>query len=92
LISFFFSFVFLQLEVAMKLLQKRKGDIRLQQWSLPSEVKPGLMSAARPATLGSSVLADMDAFFREFDCMSFSSRHAEHFWTFDDVKADFEIF
>ena len=24
--------------------------------------------------------------------MSVSSRHAEHFWIFDDVKADFEIF
>jgi hypothetical protein len=24
--------------------------------------------------------------------MSFSSRHAEHFWIFDDVKADFEGF
>uniref|UniRef100_A0A2N9HSZ0 Uncharacterized protein n=1 Tax=Fagus sylvatica TaxID=28930 RepID=A0A2N9HSZ0_FAGSY len=34
----------------------------------------------------------MDAFFREFDRTSFSSRHAEHFWTFDDVKADFEVF
>jgi hypothetical protein len=54
--------------------------------------QPGLLSAARSATLGSSVLADMDAFFREFDCTSFSSRHAEHFWTFDDVKVDFEIF
>jgi hypothetical protein len=54
--------------------------------------QPGLLSAARSATLGSSVLADMDAFFREFDCTSFSSRHAEHFWTFDDVKADFKIF
>uniref|UniRef100_A0A2N9HQI6 Aminotransferase-like plant mobile domain-containing protein n=1 Tax=Fagus sylvatica TaxID=28930 RepID=A0A2N9HQI6_FAGSY len=54
--------------------------------------QPGLLSAARSATLGSSVLTDMDAFFREFDRMSFSSRHAEHFWTFDDVKADFEIF
>jgi hypothetical protein len=54
--------------------------------------QPGLLSAARSATLGSSVLADMDAFFREFDRTSFSSRHAEHFWIFDDVKADFEIF
>uniref|UniRef100_A0A2N9GG51 Aminotransferase-like plant mobile domain-containing protein n=1 Tax=Fagus sylvatica TaxID=28930 RepID=A0A2N9GG51_FAGSY len=27
-----------------------------------------------------------------FDRTSFSSRHAEHFWTFDDRKADFEIF
>uniref|UniRef100_A0A2N9EY06 Aminotransferase-like plant mobile domain-containing protein n=1 Tax=Fagus sylvatica TaxID=28930 RepID=A0A2N9EY06_FAGSY len=32
--------------------------------------QPGLLSAARSATLGSSVLADMDAFFREFDRMS----------------------
>ena len=54
--------------------------------------QPGLLSAASSATLGSSVLADMDAFFREFDRTSFSSRHAQHFWTFDDVKADFEIF
>uniref|UniRef100_A0A2N9H6U5 Aminotransferase-like plant mobile domain-containing protein n=1 Tax=Fagus sylvatica TaxID=28930 RepID=A0A2N9H6U5_FAGSY len=54
--------------------------------------QPGLLSAARSATLGSSVLADMDVFFREFDRTSFSSRHAEHFWIFDDVKADFEIF
>uniref|UniRef100_A0A2N9FMP6 Uncharacterized protein n=1 Tax=Fagus sylvatica TaxID=28930 RepID=A0A2N9FMP6_FAGSY len=34
----------------------------------------------------------MEAFFREFDRTSFSSRHAEHFWAFDDRKADFEIF
>ena len=34
----------------------------------------------------------MDAFFREFDQMSVSSRHAEHFWIFDDAKADFENF
>jgi hypothetical protein len=53
--------------------------------------QPGLLSAARSATLGSFVLTDMDAFFREFDRTSFSSRHAEHFWTFDDVKANFEI-
>uniref|UniRef100_A0A2N9IPB7 Aminotransferase-like plant mobile domain-containing protein n=1 Tax=Fagus sylvatica TaxID=28930 RepID=A0A2N9IPB7_FAGSY len=67
---------------------------RLQTAAVESAIRgqPGLLSAARPATLGSSVLADMDAFFREFDRMSFSSRHAEHFWTFDDVKADFEIF
>jgi hypothetical protein len=50
------------------------------------------VSAARPVIPRTSVLADMDAFFREFDCTSFSSRHAEHFWTFDDRKADFEIF
>ena len=52
----------------------------------------GLLSAARSATPRTSVLADMDAFFRDFDHMSFSSCHAEHFWTFDDVKADFKIF
>uniref|UniRef100_A0A2N9FSE6 Uncharacterized protein n=1 Tax=Fagus sylvatica TaxID=28930 RepID=A0A2N9FSE6_FAGSY len=57
-----------------------------------SKGHPGLLFAARSATLGSSVLAEMDAFFREFDRTSFSSRHAEHFWTFDDVKANFEIF
>ena len=34
----------------------------------------------------------MDVLFREFDRMSVSSRHAEHFWVFDDVKADFEGF
>jgi hypothetical protein len=62
----FFSFIFLQLEAAMKLLQRKEEGIRLQQWSLPSGVSQGL-SAARSATLGSSVLADMDAFFREFD-------------------------
>uniref|UniRef100_A0A2N9EZL5 Uncharacterized protein n=1 Tax=Fagus sylvatica TaxID=28930 RepID=A0A2N9EZL5_FAGSY len=38
-----------------------------------------------------SVLADMDAFFREFDRTSWSVlRHAEYFWIFDDVKADFD--
>uniref|UniRef100_A0A2N9FH00 Uncharacterized protein n=1 Tax=Fagus sylvatica TaxID=28930 RepID=A0A2N9FH00_FAGSY len=67
---------------------------RLQTAAMESAIRgqPGLLSAARSATLGSSVLADMDAFFREFDRTSFSSRHAEHFWTFDDVKANFEIF
>uniref|UniRef100_A0A2N9EFT5 Aminotransferase-like plant mobile domain-containing protein n=1 Tax=Fagus sylvatica TaxID=28930 RepID=A0A2N9EFT5_FAGSY len=67
---------------------------RLQTAAVESAVKgqPGLLSAAGSATLGSSVLVDMDAFFREFDRTSFSSRHAEHLWTFDDVKADFEIF
>ena len=54
--------------------------------------QPGLLSAARSATVESSILADMDAFFREFDRLSASSRHAEHFWIFDDVKADFGIF
>jgi allantoicase len=54
--------------------------------------QPGLLSAARFATLGSSVLADMDAFFRESDRMLVSSRHAKHFWVFDDAKADFEGF
>ena len=53
---------------------------------------PGLLSAIRSATLGSSVLAEMDAFFWEFDRVSVSSRHAEHFWIFDDVKDDFEGF
>ena len=52
----------------------------------------GLLSAARPATSRTSVLADMEAFFREFDRTSFSSRHAEHFWIFDNAKVDFEIF
>uniref|UniRef100_A0A2N9EV39 Aminotransferase-like plant mobile domain-containing protein n=1 Tax=Fagus sylvatica TaxID=28930 RepID=A0A2N9EV39_FAGSY len=33
--------------------------------------QPGLLSTARSTTLGSSVLVDMDAFFREFDRMSF---------------------
>jgi hypothetical protein len=54
--------------------------------------QPGLLSTARFATLGSSVLADMDAFFQEFDRMSVGSRHVEHFWIFDDAKADFENF
>uniref|UniRef100_A0A2N9FRU8 Aminotransferase-like plant mobile domain-containing protein n=1 Tax=Fagus sylvatica TaxID=28930 RepID=A0A2N9FRU8_FAGSY len=54
--------------------------------------QPELVFAARPAISRTSVLADMDAFFREFDRTSFSSCHAEHFWTFDDRKADFEIF
>ena len=54
--------------------------------------QPGLLSAARSATLGSSVLADMDVFFREFDQMSVSSRHAKHFWIFNDAKADFKNF
>uniref|UniRef100_A0A2N9HCZ5 Uncharacterized protein n=1 Tax=Fagus sylvatica TaxID=28930 RepID=A0A2N9HCZ5_FAGSY len=54
--------------------------------------QPGLLSATRPATSRTSVLADMEAFFREFDRTSFSSRHAEHFWIFDDAKADFEVF
>uniref|UniRef100_A0A2N9IL65 Aminotransferase-like plant mobile domain-containing protein n=1 Tax=Fagus sylvatica TaxID=28930 RepID=A0A2N9IL65_FAGSY len=54
--------------------------------------QPGSLFATRSATLWSSVLADMDAFFREFDRMSISSYHVEHFWIFDDVKADFEVF
>jgi hypothetical protein len=52
----------------------------------------GLLSTARSTTPRTSVLVDMDAFFWEFDSTSFSSRHAEHFWTFDDVKVDFEVF
>jgi hypothetical protein len=51
--------------------------------------QPGLLSTTRPATLGSSVLTDMDAFFWEFDRMSLSSRHAEHFWVFYDAQVDF---
>ena len=51
--SFLFLHFFLQLKAAMKLLQKRKGY----------RGQPGLLSAARPATLRTSVLADMEAFF-----------------------------
>ena len=51
--------------------------------------QPGLLSATRLATLGSSVLTNMDAFFWEFDRMSLSSRHAEHFWVFYDAQVDF---
>uniref|UniRef100_A0A2N9F510 Aminotransferase-like plant mobile domain-containing protein n=1 Tax=Fagus sylvatica TaxID=28930 RepID=A0A2N9F510_FAGSY len=67
---------------------------RLQAAAVEFAVRgqPGPMSAARPVTSRTSVLADMDAFFREFERTSFSSRHAEHFWTFDDAKADFEVF
>ena len=54
--------------------------------------QPGLLSVAKPATPRTSVLADMEAFFRECDRTSFSSLHAEHCWAFDDRKADFEIF
>jgi hypothetical protein len=54
--------------------------------------QPRLLSATRSAILGSSVLAEMDAFFREFDRMSFNSHHAEHFWIFDDVKVEFHGF
>jgi hypothetical protein len=54
--------------------------------------QPGLLSATRFATLGSAVLVEMDAFFREFDQMSVSSRHTEHFWIFDDAKVDFHSF
>jgi hypothetical protein len=39
--SLLFLHFFLQLEVAMKLLQKRKEYISLQQWSLPSGVSQG---------------------------------------------------
>ena len=34
----------------------------------------------------------MDAFFQEFDWMSVSSHHAEHFWIFDDAKVEFQGF
>jgi hypothetical protein len=37
----FLHFFFLQLEATMKLLQKRKKYIRLQQWNLPSGVSQG---------------------------------------------------
>ena len=57
-----------------------------------SRGQPGLLSVARSATLGLSVLTEMDAFFREFDRMSVSSRHAEHFWIFDDIKVKFHGF
>ena len=37
--SFLFFFHFLQLGVAMKLLQRKRESIKLQQWSLPSGVR-----------------------------------------------------
>ncbi len=51
--------------------------------------RPRASFATRLAVLGSSVLAEMDAFFREFDRMSVISCHAEHFWVFEDVKVEF---
>ena len=52
----------------------------------------GVLSSTRFTTLGSSILAEIDAFFREFDWMSVSARHAEHFLVFDDVKVEFHGF
>ena len=52
----------------------------------------GALSTTRSATLGSSVLAKMNAFFQEFDRMSINSRHAEHFWVFDNVNVEFHGF
>ena len=54
--------------------------------------QPWLLSATKSATLGSSVLSEMDAFFQEFDRMLASSRYAKHFWIFDDVKVEFHGF
>jgi hypothetical protein len=57
----------LQLEAAMKLLQRKREGIRLQQWSLPSGVSQGCYCYQVCHTGSHSVLAEMDAFFREFD-------------------------
>ena len=54
--------------------------------------QPGLLSATKSATLRSFVLAEIDAFFQEFDRMSVSSRHAEYFFIFNDVKVEFHGF
>lgn len=51
--------------------------------------RPRASFATRLAILGSSVLAEMDAFFRDFYWMSVISCHAEHFWVFEDVKVEF---
>jgi hypothetical protein len=39
--SFLFFLIFLQLEAVVKLLQRKKEDFRLQQWSLPLGVNQG---------------------------------------------------
>jgi hypothetical protein len=54
--------------------------------------QPGASSFTRSAALESSLLAEMDAFFREFNRMSVNSCHADHFWVFEDVKVEFHGF
>ena len=90
--SFLFYFIFSAVGSDNEAVaeEERRHQIAAVESSIRGQ--PGLLSATRSATLGSSVLADMDAFFREFDRMSISSRHAKHFWIFDDAKADFENF
>jgi hypothetical protein len=90
--SFLFSFIFSVVGSGNEAVAEEER--RHQTAAVDSAIRGqlGLLSATRSATLGSSVLAKMDAFFREFDRVSVSSRHAEHFWIFDDAKDDFEGF
>jgi hypothetical protein len=41
--------------------------------------QPGLLSTTKSVTLGSSVLAEMNAFFREFNRVSVGFCHAKYF-------------
>ena len=88
--SFLFSFIFSTAGSGNEAVTEEERRHQIVAVESAIRGQPGLQSATRFATLESSVLAEMDAFFREFDHASVSSRHTEHFWIFDDVKADFE--
>jgi hypothetical protein len=76
----------------MRLLQRKKEDFRLQQWSLPLEVSQGCCLLPGLPHRDHLYLLRWMPFFREFDQMSVSSHHAEYFWIFDDVKVEFHGF
>jgi hypothetical protein len=82
----------LQLEVAMKLLQKRKENIRLQQWSLPSGVNQDCCLLPGLPHWGLLFLLTWMLSFENLTVRHSVPVNAEHFWIFDDVKANFEIF
>ena len=90
--SFLFFFIFLAAESGNEAVAEEGKRHQTTVVESTAMGQLGLLSTTRSATLGSSVLAEMDAFFLEFDRMSISSRHAEHFWIFDDVKVKFHGF
>uniref|UniRef100_A0A2N9G8W5 Aminotransferase-like plant mobile domain-containing protein n=1 Tax=Fagus sylvatica TaxID=28930 RepID=A0A2N9G8W5_FAGSY len=62
---------FMNLGAVVELLIEEEGRPQAAAVEFAVRGQPGLLSAARPATSRTSVLADMDAFFREFELLTF---------------------
>jgi hypothetical protein len=89
-----FYFFLLQLAAVMNLLLKMKGnfDIAGAAKSATAAIQPPFASLERLGVQISAVPLEILDFFHEFNRVTVSQYHPQHFWIFDGAEVDFYVY